>query len=124
MEYFDYHWINELKSIHTFNVAANVITKVDHDELQRGTELVTPFLQVIPSEIIPHLYLGSKEASLKVGLRHCNISAVLSIGAEAMYQSKKVNYLYFSCEDKPDENITKYFDSFTSVKTQGARFVF
>ena len=98
-----------MKSIHIFDVTANYITSVVNDGDQYGDDFNSPYSQITPSEIMPHLYLGAMEASLKEGLRLYNIAAVLSIGTTPLYISKKVDYLRFSCEDVAEENIARFF---------------
>ncbi|ELP94043.1 dual specificity phosphatase DUPD1, putative [Entamoeba invadens IP1] len=106
---FDYECMNGLKSIQRFDVTANRITTVKHTESLFYKTFGTPFAQVLPNEIAPHLYLGSMEATVKPTLRELKIHAVLSIGVKPLYNSKKVIYLYIPCGDTPTDNIAQHF---------------
>ncbi|ELP86846.1 dual specificity protein phosphatase, putative [Entamoeba invadens IP1] len=109
LEEFDYDCLAPLRSIEKLNVCGNRITTILHMNPIYLKDFWTPFSQVIPSCILPHLYLGSVQASVKSSLREFEIEGVLSIGTKPLYVSKKVEYYFIDCGDMPSDTISPYF---------------
>ncbi|EKE38280.1 hypothetical protein ENUP19_0284G0020 [Entamoeba nuttalli] len=107
---FDYEWMVPLKSIHSFSVIANKITVVKNDNGVFSKDFGTPYAQLTPNCILPHLFLGSVESTTKPFLREYHIEGVLSIGTKPLYTSKKVEYLFIQCGDSISDDVSSHFN--------------